>query len=142
MGTQEQHEAAHGKYTQPWDVEHAERHLMAKVQENLIDTVNATAEPGEVIIPPAASAPYGAEKGPGRLFTGNLTRGRVVGKFHKQANKRLFGRFCYAYAEGTRKPISLGLGFSLGPRNSVVVVTLPLVELCVGFSENDEYERR
>jgi hypothetical protein len=107
---------------------------------NVPDTVNATGE-GYPIENVAGVEATLAELGYGGLEIFRTPKSKKwknkIGKFHKEHKVGFVGRQFYAYAEGTRKPIAAGLGFALGPRNSVVVLTLPLLELCVGFSEKD-----
>ena len=57
--------------------------------------------------------------------------------FYKESKLKkipLLNRWVYSAVEGSGRPISLGLGFSLGPKTGVVVITLPMLEISLGYS--------
>lgn len=57
--------------------------------------------------------------------------------FYKESKLRkipLISRYAYVGVEGSGRPISLGLGFSFGLKTGVVVITLPMLEISIGYS--------
>lgn len=46
----------------------------------------------------------------------------------------LLKRYIYAGVEGSGRPISLGLAFSFSRKTGVVVITLPMLEVSLGYT--------